>query len=596
MQSLTMLWKTLAEELASWCGICATRDIKTVMSRCEDEGLSFLTITLSNFASDFQKSLEQGFVDHYAFFGFKKRAGLPVFLSGFLDLVFTPYDAKLRDDPSIDAIFAVRQLTLAFSKILVDCSPARVDRAFLGYIACEKELKELVISDDDMESFSKSASALFSQVFSDVDRDIYNMNILPNHGPGSTADRIQGNLKFDQIQWTERLESIFPFGEFALPSWRYRYLQERVEFLEPGQELPVRVITVPKTLKTPRIIAIEPTCMQFMQQGILGSWMQHHREDDLLYDVIGFDDQTPNRRMAAHGSLSGELATLDLSEASDRVSNQLVRTMLSRFPHFSEGVDACRSRKADVPGHGVIRLAKFASMGSALCFPFEAYVFTTIVMDAIAIELSQPVSRRLLSQFSSTVRVYGDDIIVPVEFATAVRNRLETFGFKVNVGKSYSSGKFRESCGGDYYDGQDVTPVRVRRVIPSELRHAQEIASTVATRNLLYKRGLWKTAGYLDDVISRVIKHYPVVHETSSVLGRFSFLPYIGQKQCSRLHRPLVRGYSVRGASPDSISSGEAALLKFHLARKNEPLPDGHLSRAGRPPAVYLKLGWATPF
>jgi len=598
MKSLMMLWNTLAEELASWCGTCATRDIQTVSRRCEDEGLSFLTITLSNFATDFQKSLAQGFVDADSFLSFQKRAGLPQFLGGFLHLIFTPHDGKLRDDPSVDAIFAVRQLTLAFSKILVDCSPARVERAFQGYITCEQDLKQLVISDHDMDLFTRSSDALFSDMFAKADLDVYNLDIIPKHGPGATADRLKGNLKWDQKEWTERLEAILPFGEVAMPSWRYRYLLERVDFLEPGAERPVKVITVPKTLKTPRIIAIEPTCMQYVQQGILRSLMRAHRKDDLLHSVIGFDDQQPNRVLARHGSQTGSLATLDLSEASDRVSNQLVRKMLRRFPHLAEAVDASRSRKADVPGHGVVRLAKFASMGSALCFPFEAFVFTTIVFDAIGMELNRPVTRALLNEFEGRVRIYGDDIIVPAEFATSVRNRLETFGFKVNDSKSFSVGKFRESCGGDYYDGMDVTPIRVRRVLPSSLRDAQEVASTVATRNLFYERGLWQTAAYLDKLLDRVLNgRFPVVGRESSVLGRFSFLPNLGEKQCTRLHKPLVRGYVYKSPSPENQIPGEAALLKFHLVRLNsdEPIPDGHLSRSGRGQSGYLKLTWSSP-
>lgn len=602
MKSLLQLWKTMADELAIWCNTCATKDYQTVLRRTEDEGISFLTITMANFATDFQKSLAQGFVADDSFPGFQKRAGLPMFLSGFLQLVFSTQDARLRDDPSIDAVFAVRQLTLAFQKIAIDCSPARVDRAISGYVACEQDLKALIISDEDMLSFEKTGMALFAQMFSDVDRDIYEGHIRPKHGPGATADRLSGNRKWDQQQWTQRLDAIFPFGEYALPSWYSRITladrAELVEILEPRDEIPVRVITVPKTLKTPRIIAIEPTCMQYMQQGILRAIIHRHNDSEILRVLIGFDDQEPNRVLARHGSLSGQLATLDLSEASDRVSNQLVRALLKRFPYFQEAVDATRSRKADVPGHGVIRLTKFASMGSALCFPFEAFVFTTIIFDAIGRQLNRHISPELLDLLKSSVRVYGDDIIVPVEFVASVQDRLKTFGFKVNVNKSFSEGNFRESCGGDYFFGEDVTPVRVRKLLPTERSHALEVASASATRNLFYQRGMWKTAAYLDRHLLGVIKHYPVVGERSSMIGRLSFLSPIGEKQCPRLHRPLNKGFTLRGITPKSHLSEEAALLKFHLVRSeipDAPIPDGHLSHAGRDLDAYLKLGWSSP-
>jgi hypothetical protein len=228
-------------------------------------------------------------------------------------------------------------------------------------------------------------------------------DIMPKHGPGATADRLSGNRKYGQVQWPLRLESLFPAIEFIIAGWDYQRLSD-VNFVEPGAELPVRVITVPKTLKTPRIIAIEPTAMQYVQQALLEMFLEEYVKDDILTSFLGFDDQVPNQQLARKGSIDGSLATLDLSEASDRVSNQLVRTMLARFPHFAEGVDACRSRKADVPGHGVIRLAKFASMGSALCFPMEAMVFLTVIFLGIQDELNEPLTRRTLLEFVGRVR------------------------------------------------------------------------------------------------------------------------------------------------------------------------------------------------
>lgn len=600
MKSLMVLWTKLAEELASWCSTSATLDIGTVERRVSTEGISFLTITLANFGSDFQKSLAQGCVAPDAFAGFKRRAGLPAFLSGFLEQVFTQDGSRLLDEPNVDAVFAVRQLTLMCGKIKLDCSDRRISAAFDSFVQCEKELKEHVFPEGDLDKFHQVSSVLFTEMFAKVDEDVYYGRLTPRHGPGATADRIVGNDKFNFRQWTHRLEKVFPFGEYALPSWRYYYLQDRVQYLEPKDEVPVRVIQVPKTLKTPRIIAIEPVYMQYMQQAVLGSIMHAFHEDKILRELIGFRDQEPNKAMARRGSLTGELATLDLSEASDRVSNQLVRTMLSRFPSLSEAVDACRSRKADVPGHGVIRLAKFASMGSALCFPMEAFVFTTIIFVAIAEELKQPVTKDLIKRYRGHVRVYGDDIIVPVEFAACVRKRLETFGFRVNTHKSFMEGNFRESCGGDYFMGQDVTPIRLRQLVPTSTRQASEMVSLVSFRNLLYTRGLWRTCEYLDQYISRKVTHYPVVAGTSAVLGRLSVLPWQGERDCTRLHRPLVRGWKVTSKAPGSSMPGEAALLKFLLARdlseNSDPLPEGHLEFAGRPPAVYLKLGWATPF
>jgi hypothetical protein len=66
------------------------------------------------------------------------------------------------------------------------------------------------------------------------------------------------------------------------------------------------------------------------------------------------------------------------------------------------------------------------------------------------------------------VYVYGDDIIVPSLFYEEAVNGLQRIGLIVNLSKSFADGPFRESCGGEYYNGIDVTPVRVRKFIRSQ--------------------------------------------------------------------------------------------------------------------------------
>jgi hypothetical protein len=314
--------------------------------------------------------------------------------------------------------------------------------------------------------------------------------------------------------------------------------------------------------------------------------------------MLGFDDQSPNQRMALKGSQDGSLATLDLSEASDRVSNQLVELMFENHPHLHEAVQATRSQLADVPGHGVIPLAKFASMGSALTFPVEAMVFLAITFSAIGKALSLPVSRGLLQEFHGRVRIYGDDIIVPVDHVHAVIAELEAFGLKVNTGKSFWNGKFRESCGKEYYDGYDVSIVKVRREFPTSRQCVAEVISLVSLRNQLYYGGYWRTVKWLDGLIGKMIHHFPVVEPTSSALGRFSYLRgYETQRMDERLHAPRVRGWSVTPVIPADKLDGKGALLKFFLKRGGLPSVDEkHLERAGRAQSLQLKLGWVQPF
>jgi len=640
LKSLMSLWIKMADELAILCCTSATSDINTVRRRYEHEGLSFLTIVLPELGKSTQKWIDQGQVGINSSFSMG-RGSLPLFLGGFFNRVFDRRNGSLLEDPSVDAIFAIRQLTLSFGKISLPCSDARVRRAMDGYVKCEQDVRQFDkdVTQKDLNDFRNMSNLLFREVFQQMDRDVHYGELLPKHGPGATADKLSSNGKFNQRTWTTRLSKVFPLDRYLLPNARFYETLEKVDILEPGDEMPVKVITVPKTLKTPRIIAVEPTCMQYMQQALLRSFLVAFNRDELLKGLIGFDDQLPNQKMAKQGSLDKRTATLDLSDASDRVSNQLVRAMLQQWPNLQEAIDAARSRRADVPGHGVIRLSKYASMGSALCFPVEAMVFTTIIFLGIQSSLNRPLTKKDIKSFLGSVRVYGDDLIVPVEHVLSVVQALEHFGARVGLDKSFWTGRFRESCGKEYFNGSDISIVRVRQVLPHTTADAAGVISTVSLRNQLFHAGLVDTAEWLDRRLEGILKYYPTVGPDSPVLGKEAYLrPYQVDKMHPYLHSPLVRGYIVQAKPPVDILEGEGALLKcllkletnnytrgvngyvdevpcywpgtYSLSRTSNSsitrstssrLPTGsqdekHLERSGRPKRVSIKLGWYSSF
>jgi len=596
MKSLMLLLQCILADASMWCCTSTTRDWKTISDRVEHEGMSFLTITLPAFCGELERALDKGCVTRDMFPGFRYHAGLPLFLGGFLELVFDRSSGLLLDDPSKEAIFFLRQILLLFKKILLPCSSERERRAYDRYIECEEEVTawERSVTNELLARFSAVSSLLWASDLSVIDRLVYDGDLRPKHGPGATADKVVGNRKFDFKSWTHRLEDYFPSSDYIVPNWGFCDGLDSVDFFEPGSELPVRVITVPKTLKTPRIIAIEPTCMQYAQQALMEVLVNRLEKSDILQDSIGFTDQVPNQDLARSGSITGSLATIDLSEASDRVSNLLVKRMTYPFKHLAGALQACRSLRADVPGHGIRTLSKYASMGSATCFPIEAMVFLTLVCMGYEKSLSRSLSRKDLLVFLGRVRVYGDDIIVPVDCVRQVVETLEDFGLKVNSGKSFWTGKFRESCGKDFYDGEDVSVTYCRRMLPMRPGNASEMSSAVSLRNQFYKAGLWRATEFLDKHLRRLAP-LPTVLETSPVLGRHSFLGYETQKMCGLLHRPLVRGMVQRPKPRKSPLDGSGALLKFFLKRGFDPFFDvKHLERYGRPESVDIKIRWAS--
>jgi hypothetical protein len=598
MKSLMRLLLCVLEDSSIWCCTSTTRDFQTITRRVEHEGLSFLTITMPSFCSDFEKSLAEGCVSSSSFLGFKRRGCLPAFLRGFTSRVFDPGTGLLLDEPDICSLFAVRQICLLFKKVLLPCSLERERKAYERFVECEQEVAQAVDNyPNNLFGYYGSVSdLLWGSSLQAVNLSVSNFDHIPRHGPGATAERISGNRKYDLLAWHERLQPFFPFDWFGIPSMESLDRLGGVNFFEPGAEPPVRVITVPKTLKTPRIIAIEPVCMQYTQQSLMEIIVPALESAPLTRGRLNFTDQTPNQKSALRASKDQSLATLDLKEASDRVSVKLVERMLNCLPDLRDAVLACRSTTADVPGIGIIPLTKFASMGSALCFPIEAMVFYTIVLMAIQRSQGTRLTLESLKKASEDVRVYGDDIIVPIEYVRAVCDELQAFGLVVNASKSFYTGKFRESCGLDAYDGIPVKPVYVRRLLPNRLRDTEETLSAISTANQFYLNGYWKTAYHLFGNVERLAP-VPVVGENSPISGRLSYLDGYQPTRWDRdLHVHKVRGITVTASPRKSVLTDVGALMKCFLKRGTLPYHDvKHLERHGRPESVDIKIRWAQP-
>lgn len=605
MKSLTSLVRIILEDIQGGCGTSTTRDFQTVARRVEHEGESFLTITLPNFCRDFERSLERGKVDSTLFVGFKRQKGgaLPRFLGGLLSLVFDPKTGVLLDEPEVCAISDIRQLCLMFKKVLLPCSDSRERDALRKYVEVEQELacKEATLSQEDRKAFKDISRLIWGDATLDhsnfrmIEEAIARNDHVPKHGPGATAERISGNRKYDLLHWHSRLEQYFPYDLFgsSRPDLVLEGL-DSIEFLDPDAELPVEVISVPKTLKAPRIIAKEPVCMQYTQQAILELLVPAVEKHPLSSGAVNFTRQDSNREKARLSSEKAQsLATLDLSEASDRVLASLVWDMLDNTPNLRGAIFACRSTRAHVPGMGVYPLTKFASMGSALCFPVEAMVFYTIIMLAMHKAKGIRPTYSSIKSMKDGVRVYGDDLIVPVDMVQAIVEHLTLYGLKVNENKSFWNGKFRESCGMDAYDGQCVTPIYVRRKAPSDRQHVEEIVSWVSLSNQLFKRGYWRAADYCKRVVESALKRkLKLVRSLSQGLGLHTFKECVSIDAWDHVLHRFVASVPVFTAKPrPSKVDGYGALMKFFLRRSDEPFEDEkHLIRAGRPLHAHIKV------
>jgi len=271
--------------------------------------------------------------------------------------------------------------------------------------------------------------------------------------------------------------------------------------------------TVPKTAWIDRPCAKEPSLNGFYQLG-LGRILKAR----LKYAGLDlFGGKIVHMRKAQEASASGRFATIDLSSASDTMCKALVKLLLPEA--WYDALASLRSPTTKV-AEKTFYLEKFSSMGNGFTFELETLVFTAICM-ACGPDLLPGVD----------LFVYGDDIIVPCEFADDVIAALKFFGFKPNPKKTFSKGPFRESCGGDFFNGVGVRPFS-----PDEVPSTPE--QWIAFHNGVRRASLATT---LDQ--NRVVVLGPPCPSRRRVLQR---LTYKAERELPRLIR-ACRGPEVLG-------------------------------------------------
>lgn len=365
------------------------------------------------------------------------------------------YDLSYSRGYSVSDVISARQLLALYQKN--DSLPVNIDTrqvAISKWVAAERSCR---LTNEifqrhargefqfppDVESILHGAQRKIARVLGDLP-SLAELKL--RFGPGATTTltkrnaspryKLGGKLSCSD----DLLPNLIEVLE-EMPAW---FDSPELDLIEIGLE-PSRLEFVPKNAKTDRAIAVEPVLNQMVQLGI-GDIIAYRLRVKAGIDIR---DQTPNQRMAREGSISGDLATLDLSSASDLISRELVFHLLPI--DWALFLDSARSGRIEFEGMQ-ISLEKFCSMGNGFTFPLETLLFWSIASSCTN-SLGLP---------SESVRVYGDDIIVPSgAYAYTVRV-LVACGFEVNTSKSYADGPFRESCGKDYYFGIDVRPVYIK--------------------------------------------------------------------------------------------------------------------------------------
>lgn len=551
----------------------------------------------------------------------------PQFLRGLHERVFHQ-SGGLKEDCDVEAILFLRQLYYCAKKCELDCPLENVLDSVKDFFETDNHLPEpegfwqsdQPTNEEIIESYTGFGRSLIYS--SRIGDDESHLQVLLNnldtvagiisstlgpyqpedwsfkHGPGAVAERKGQVNKYQFVNWSDRLDSVFPYADFGYhnhAAWA-RHVAKSIDGV--GREMAFsedpysRLISVRKTLKAPRLIAAEPSEHQWCQQNIWDYFRSRTRASWISRFIL-FQDQSRNQELAKRGSVDGSLATLDLSEASDRVTCHFVGNLFRSNLGLLKALQSSRTRRIrqninpDVPSE--FNLKKFSTMGSACTFPVESLGFLAIALAATITSRRLVCSPSILRSLAGEVAVFGDDIVIPEDSRVLMVRALEVLDFKVNLAKSFWNGYFRESCGVDAFRGVDISPEFWRSPTTSD---PESISSALTVSNNFYRRGYWHAAAHIRSTIRRAF--IPNVPVGSGAFGKESFLGLDLRGFSRRINQDIqkdqVRLLTLAGKQ-ERIPSGCDSMLLQYFTEAPEPSCPWTAGVAQRP-RLRLCLGW----
>lgn len=643
-QHVVEVYASVIKDLCAWHPLLDNDDFSPHLERLkhlmETRGIRVVQEDLPTFGKLIDKGLSSGYL---------QIADIPHSLGSWNDstVLFYPLLSEVfRRNGTLSAhpadidpntVFFVRQLMYMMKRAKHTCSEATNRQAWEEFVAVDRGLRmphlswgctDLYGSDDYLHQFFASRRLAFHsdgtvpQTWLDILQLVFDYytpakecvpsQIVPRHGPGAVADVRTGDDKFDFPVWPTKLGRLFPWEQFAFhregplplhkapldhPLSGGTMAGDIPSQSEPSPyEVPARLIDVPKTIKGPRLITVEPTAHQYIQQGVL-RWLRENMLPTHRRSVT-FTSQEPSRVDALRASRTGMRATIDLSSASDRLSCYVVERAFRANPGLLCILNACRTDMVrdmigDAPSECIMHLRKFAGMGSAVTFPVQSMIYSCVAATAVLIDRKWVARPRNYRRAMGECRVFGDDIILPSSSVDILARLLNFLELKVNYTKSHFEGHFRESCGMDAWYGHPVTPVYLTSF---ELDETPEgFAGWVEVTNNAHIGGLWHLSAFLTSRIpAKVQRGIPISRWDLESLSLRTFLygtVFRGKvRESEQLHRTEGKALMIRAKPKMRRRESWQSLLQYFL---EQPQPEtkwssGWITRK----SVVLTTGW----
>lgn len=464
------------------------RDKVELVTRLSHEGIGFATRTLPTLSESLLQHLS-GRRAAYSGFKLTRAKDYPLFLKG---LFFLAYDEDSFSHTL--AIEWIYNFSNSFKKLKGPFKQVELQSQLNDFVEVDQ-----LLPDDHRNEFDElvidHARMFITDLFGPINEDenILLDGIVPRPGPGATNKPVALNRRFEPSVVHSVVDDVLPYAEWFYSSYNHFCWEiPRLRALKRSEPRS-RFKFVEKQVGKARGICIEENEMQYFQQGVkhfLYQWIESH---PLTKGKINFTDQSINAHLALHSSCTGDFATLDMKDASDRITRQLVAKLFSDVPFLADILDRLSTRAIDLPfevnGLSTLMAKKFAPMGSGICFPIMSLVHYALIRSIIHLSM-------LPDRMIQTLHVYGDDIVVDVKCVQAIFDCLPRFGMKFNTNKSFYSGYFRESCGMHAYKGMNITPVYLKYTTGS--RFASNVKySVIQSEYDLYKKGYYNACGVL---------------------------------------------------------------------------------------------------
>lgn len=311
-------------------------------------------------------------------------------------------------------------------------SASRKSEAFDGFASRNEEAKSMGVG------CRSSIRYIMRQLLSHWLPEIP-ATVTGRFGPGACAERLTHLQRYRRLhEWVQQSPH-WPEAPLGVPD---------------VEHVTARLCAVPKDWYRDRLITVEPAYGTFVQQYVRELLLESVHAGPLRgtsMDQLYVDAPQIQRRLALRASREKRNATIDLKDASDRISWDLVRDVFPPWVVRYLEVTRSESFVRPEPDAQPVQMYIYAGMGNATTFVVESLLFKAYV---------EAVARH--EGLRARASVFGDDVVTTSDLARMMTECGSDPFFVVNTSKSFwGDSPLRESCGIFAYNGVDISVPKV---------------------------------------------------------------------------------------------------------------------------------------